>query len=50
MEMAKLSVQLDLFATTGSDYHAEKISRVDLGMQQQLPDICTPIWRIWSGK
>lgn len=49
-EMAGLCNRFDLLATSGSDYHGDAQSRINLGRQQQLPIICTPIWQEWNIK
>lgn len=47
-EMAATSLRFDLLASSGSDYHSDKGSRVNLGGQKQLPAHCTPIWHEWN--
>ena len=47
-EMAATCARFDLLASSGSDYHADGVSRVNLGKQQSLPLECTPIWRDWT--
>lgn len=44
LNIAKISLQHQLLASTGSDFHGGQYSRVDLGKQRSLPDICEPIW------
>lgn len=46
--LAKLSVQYDMLASTGSDFHGQGLSRYDLGKQAELPSICKPIWQLWT--
>lgn len=46
--LADLTVEFSLFASSGSDFHGDKISRVGLGLQKSLPKICIPIWDKWS--
>lgn len=43
-EMADLCLRFDLLASSGSDYHGDRLSRVALGRQKRLPVHCTPIW------
>lgn len=47
-EMASISLRFDLLASSGSDFHADGVSRVNLGRQQQLPIDCKPIWEHWN--
>ncbi len=47
-DMAALSQQYKLLASTGSDFHGEAVSRVGLGRQPRLPACCTPIWVRWG--
>ncbi|KTD60535.1 PHP domain-containing protein [Legionella shakespearei] len=47
-EMAATSVRFNLLASSGSDYHSDTASRINLGRQQQLPVNCTPIWHEWN--
>ena len=44
LEAAGLSVRFKLLASTGSDYHGPKISRIGIGQQAQLPLNCEPIF------
>lgn len=46
-EMAGTSLRFDLLASSGSDFHNDKTSRVALGAQARLPENCTPIWHNW---
>ena len=48
LDAAGLCKRFELYASSGSDYHGEGLSRVGLGRQQQLPDSCTPIWHNWT--
>lgn len=48
LDAAGLCKRFELYASSGSDYHGEGMSRVGLGRQQQLPDSCTPIWHNWT--
>ncbi|MDF1757932.1 MAG: PHP domain-containing protein [Legionellaceae bacterium] len=45
---AEISLRFDLLASSGSDYHADRISRVAIGRQKALPKKCNPIWSKWS--
>jgi len=47
-EAAQTCSRFELLASTGSDYHGDKLSRVALGRQKQLPEDCVPIWHQWS--
>ena len=47
-ELAALCEHHQLYASSGSDYHGETISRVSLGRQRQLPLNCMPIWKQWN--
>lgn len=47
-ELAGLCQRFDFFASTGSDYHGQGLSRISLGGQQQLPLNCRPIWHQWT--
>ncbi|WP_019217078.1 PHP domain-containing protein [Legionella tunisiensis] len=47
-EMIGLCLRFQLYASTGSDYHGDTLSRISLGRQQQLPVNCTPIWQQWN--
>lgn len=47
-EMAAICLRFHLLASSGSDYHGDKASRVNLGSQKQLPVNCTPIWHDWN--
>lgn len=46
-ELAILCKKFDLLASTGSDFHDDKMSRVKIGCQKKLPLICKPIWFDW---
>ncbi len=51
MDINKLAVlckEYSLFASSGSDFHADNISRVGIGRQKLLPQTCIPIWHKWS--
>ena len=47
LEMARMCMKYDLFASSGSDYHGDK-SSIRLGGQARLPALCTPIWHQWT--
>ncbi|KTD53172.1 TrpH protein [Legionella santicrucis] len=47
-EMAATSLRFHLLASSGSDYHSDRHSRVNLGGQKPLPANCTPIWHEWN--
>lgn len=46
--LARLSVQLGLTASQGSDYHGQPAPWIALGRFPALPTICTPVWSSWS--
>jgi len=46
--LAGLCLRYELLASTGSDYHGDKISRISLGRQRKLPLNCTPVWHQWN--
>lgn len=47
-EMAATSMRFNLLASSGSDFHSDALSRINLGRQQQLPVNCKPIWHDWN--
>ncbi|KTD41192.1 PHP domain-containing protein [Legionella parisiensis] len=47
-EMAATCLRFHLLASSGSDYHSDIASRVNLGRQKKLPVNCTPIWHEWN--
>ncbi|CEG56811.1 PHP domain-containing protein [Legionella fallonii] len=47
-EMAATCIRFNLLASSGSDFHGDTISRINLGRQQQLPVNCQPIWHNWN--
>jgi predicted metal-dependent phosphoesterase TrpH len=49
-DMAGVCLRFNLLASSGSDFHADGISRVNLGGQKQLPVNCVPIWHEWNIK
>lgn len=47
-EMAATCLRFNLLASSGSDFHSNTTSRINLGRQLQLPVHCTPIWHQWN--
>lgn len=47
-EMAATCLRFGLLASSGSDFHQDTVSRVNLGRQKPLPENCTPIWHDWT--
>lgn len=47
-EVAALCARFHLLASSGSDYHGDKVSRINLGRQKHLPVNCMPIWQEWN--
>lgn len=47
-QVAGMCLRFDLLASSGSDFHSDSVSSTNLGRQQQLPEICTPIWHDWT--
>lgn len=47
-QLAELCRRFELLASTGSDYHGDRLSRVALGHQRPLPVNCIPIWHEWN--
>ncbi|MCA0402923.1 MAG: PHP domain-containing protein [Proteobacteria bacterium] len=47
-DLANIALHYDLFASAGSDFHGDSISRIALGRQRQLPVNCKPIWQQWT--
>lgn len=47
-EIAGISLRFNLLASSGSDFHADGVSRINLGRQKQLPVNCVPIWYEWN--
>ena len=47
-EMAATCMRFQLLASSGSDFHSDGLSRIKLGRQRALPDICTPLWQEWN--
>jgi 3',5'-nucleoside bisphosphate phosphatase len=45
---AKLSLEFDLMASIGSDFHAPGEGGRELGRLAALPDRCRPIWQAWD--
>lgn len=48
MAMATMARQLDLLASSGSDFHGKGLSRLSLGCQPPLPSGCKPVWQLWD--
>lgn len=46
-QMAHLADHFSLLASSGSDYHSDPYSRIQIGQQARLPATCTPIWTKW---
>jgi len=46
-QMSQLCHRFDLLASSGSDFHGDGMSRVNLGRQKLLPTDCKPIWSTW---
>lgn len=46
--LADLCNEFTLFASSGSDFHGDNVSRVGIGLQKSLPKNCIPIWDKWS--
>lgn len=47
-EVAATCMRFNLLASSGSDYHGDTLSRINLGGQQELPVNCRPIWHQWT--
>jgi hypothetical protein len=47
-DMGALCARFHLLASSGSDYHGDKVSRINLGCQKHLPVNCMPIWQEWN--
>lgn len=47
-EMAGCCLKFNLLASSGSDYHGDTLSRINLGRQRQLPEHCVPVWHQWN--
>lgn len=47
-EMAATCMRFNLLASSGSDFHSDAGSRVNLGRQPKLPANCKPIWHDWN--
>lgn len=47
-ELAGLATRFGLLASSGSDFHSDKGSVIQLGRQMLLPKGCTPIWHDWT--
>ena len=46
-ELAKLSLEKNLLASCGSDFHQPGKFWAELGQQSPLPENCTPVWDRW---
>lgn len=46
--LAKLSVEKELLASCGSDFHQEGFPWRELGALDPLPSECTPVWQSWG--
>jgi 3',5'-nucleoside bisphosphate phosphatase len=46
-DMITLCNRFNLLASSGSDYHQDRYSKIKLGHQRQLSLNCTPIWAHW---
>ncbi|KTC65933.1 TrpH protein (plasmid) [Legionella adelaidensis] len=49
-DMCALCNRFNLLASTGSDFHGEKLSPVSLGQQPLLPLNCNPVWQNWNNE
>lgn len=45
--VAAICQRFDLYASSGSDFHGDTVSRVALGRQATLPSTVKPIWEHW---
>ncbi|MFQ5469416.1 MAG: PHP domain-containing protein [Gammaproteobacteria bacterium] len=45
---AKLSLEKELFASAGSDFHTPRNTWLELGKLSRIPDECVPIWQNWG--
>lgn len=46
--LVEVCQEFSLYASTGSDFHNDKASKIGIGMQRPLPKECRPIWHKWS--
>ncbi|OGV28949.1 MAG: phosphatase [Legionellales bacterium RIFCSPHIGHO2_12_FULL_35_11] len=46
--LANVCCKFDLLASSGSDFHGEKMSKIQIGKQKVLPTELKPIWHKWS--
>jgi predicted metal-dependent phosphoesterase TrpH len=46
--MARLCKQYNLLASRGSDFHSPGQPWAALGMTNDLPDYCEPVWSQWT--
>jgi len=47
-DLAELCEEYELYASSGSDYHGKKRSRIGLGAQRCIPEQCKPVWTLWE--
>ena len=45
--LTEISIDFNMFATSGSDFHGDNFSVVGIGKQKLIPQQCTPIWQKW---
>lgn len=45
--LALIAQKMELLASSGSDFHGDKMSSTSLGRQRALPLTCRPIWQQW---
>ena len=46
--LAKTSVDFELLASVGTDFHKQRSYGAALGEKMILPSICTPVWQQWD--
>ncbi len=46
--LARESVDFDLLASVGSDFHSQRPYGAVLGQSMPLPSSCTPVWQEWD--
>ncbi len=49
-KMTKLSLQFDLYASIGSDFHDPDVNWNKLGKLAPLSQQCTPVWKAWESE
>ncbi|MDX1518790.1 MAG: PHP domain-containing protein [Gammaproteobacteria bacterium] len=49
-KLARICDARQLLASCGSDFHDPEFSRGSLGEYSNLPGICTPVWKAWTGR